>query len=357
MLKKIALGLSGGVDSAVAAVLLQQRGYEVCPFYIVCWQEPGCRAEQDRTDALKVALQLNLPFQVLDFKVAYHDKVMNYFYSEYKKGRTPNPDVLCNREIKFGLFYDWARANGFDYIATGHYAKTDNNFLFTAKDLNKDQSYFLYQLKQEQLEHILFPIGDYLKEEIRKIAKEKKLIVADKKDSMGICFVGNINVRQLLAKKFGIKKGEVVLQNGTVIGEHDGYWFFNRGHRGGWRRKFRIQNDQFKNDDLPKLYVIGINKKENKITVGEREACLQDEFVITEIHWINKNFDLSQRLWVKIRNTGDFLKAKLNKIEGNQFKVRLEEKTFAVSPGQSCVIYSKVENQESYQVLGGGIIS
>src|SRR5579859_249938 len=164
---KVALGMSGGVDSSLSAHLLVEQGYDVTGVYLECWRAPGCRTEEDRKDALTVALELNIPFQVLDFKKAYKEKVVEYFFSEYEKGLTPNPDVMCNKEIKFGLFYDWAMANGFDYVATGHYAqiggKDGRSMLLTSKDSHKDQTYFLYRLRQEQLEHILFPIGHLTK--------------------------------------------------------------------------------------------------------------------------------------------------------------------------------------------------
>lgn len=329
---KVAVGMSGGVDSAVSALLLKQQGYDVTGVYIECWKEPGCRAEQDRTDALKVCLQLGIPFKRLNFIKEYKEQVMEYFYNEYEQARTPNPDILCNSVIKFGLFYEWALREGYGFVATGHYTQVmerENNEsvshsqffhtkhgvmrydksdlksvsdlsskekselgLFTARDLKKDQSYFLYRLRQEQLSRILFPVGGLYKSQVREIARENKLCVADKKDSMGICFVGNVNVPELLEKRFGKKKGRVVLTDGRQIGEHNGYWNFNVGKRGAF--KLKTQNSKLKTKtnkskmhsldfaNLPKLYVIGIDKDKNEVVVGERSQCMRGSFVIED---------------------------------------------------------------------------
>ena len=277
--KRVVLGLSGGVDSAVTAKLLLDQGYKVDAVYLMCWNEPGCRAEDDRRDAMKVALQLGLDFRVLDFRADYKERVLDYFYHEYKEGRTPNPDVLCNREIKFGLFYDWGKNQGYDFVATGHYSVISDQYqgsvkkkiLCTARDLKKDQSYFLYQLRGEQLGHVLFPLGEYMKSEVRSLAEEMNLVVAQKKDSMGICFVGDVDVRAMLQEKYGVSKGELQLYDGTVIGEHDGYWFFTIGQRGG-SYKITIKNEilkigvkEYERTMLPKLYVVDIRKDENVV--------------------------------------------------------------------------------------------
>jgi len=360
--KKVLIGLSGGVDSAVSAYLLKQQGYDVYAVYLTCWKEPGCRADLDRADAMKVALELNLPFQVLDFRKEYKERVMDYFYREYKEGRTPNPDVLCNSVIKFGLFYDWALKEGYSLIATGHYARIARSenaeVLVTPEDLGKDQTYFIYRIKKSQLPHLLFPLGDLLKSEVRSIARQQKLVVAEKDDSMGICFVGDVNVREMLRQKYGTHKGEVQLSGSTVVGEHDGYWFFTIGLRGGWRRKEKLSTGRFKNDELPKLYVVDIKKDENVVVVGEREEAMKTEFEISNVHWIEKVDDGDTQVFVKIRNTGDFLPARLSKTTGG-YCVRLEKPEFGISPGQSCVLYKKRDVQTetpSYIVLGGGVI-
>ena len=194
---KIAVGLSGGVDSAVSALLLKKQGYEVVGVYLHCWNNDssGCGADEDKKSALKTALEIGIPFKILDFSKEYMSRVIDYFYREYRAGRTPNPDVMCNSEIKFGLFLKWAMENGFDYVATGHYAKKDGLKLMIPKDKHKDQTYFLWKLGQKELKKVLFPLGDYTKNEVRELAKKARLSVADRKDSQGICFVGKVDVR------------------------------------------------------------------------------------------------------------------------------------------------------------------
>lgn len=206
--RKIAVGMSGGVDSSVSAAVLKELGWEVTGVFLECWRGPGCRADEDRKDALTVALQLGIPFEVLDFKQTYKEKVVEYFFQEYEAGRTPNPDVLCNKEIKFGLFYDWAMEQGFEAVATGHYAQVksldqQSYGLFRGKDDQKDQSYFLYLLQHSQLSHILFPVGGLEKTEVRQLAESYGLPVAKKPDSQGICFIGEIDVRKFLRDKIG----------------------------------------------------------------------------------------------------------------------------------------------------------
>ncbi len=183
--------MSGGVDSSLAVALLVEQGYEVVGVFMECWKEPGCRTDKDRQDALKVALKLKIPFKVMDFKKEYRRRVIDWLYKEYKQGRTPNPDVMCNKEIKFGLFLDWVIKNGFDYMATGHYARVKNSRLFRGVDEKKDQTYFLGLLDKKQLSKVMFPIGEMTKSQVRKEAKKKGIEVWDKKDSTGICFVGH----------------------------------------------------------------------------------------------------------------------------------------------------------------------
>ena len=360
-MKKVALGLSGGVDSAVAAQILKQQGYQVQAFYLSCWQQPGCQTDINRKDAIKTALHLDISIQVLDFIAEYRTIVMDYFYAEYKAGRTPNPDVLCNSEIKFGLFYNWAMSHDFDYIATGHYIrnlklKEEQHILLTAKDVNKDQSYFLYRLKAEQLPHLLFPIGDLYKTEVRTLAHKYHLPVADKPDSMGICFVGEVSIQDLLKEKYGVKKGEVQLNDGTVIGEHEGYWFYTIGQRGNFKLQARNlkKTNKFDTSNLPKFYVVDIDKNKNVVIVGKRQECLKNEFAMEDVYWLNpKSNAQGLDLFVKIRNTGKFMAADLLKNNDN-YLVKLKELEFGVSPGQSCVIYRKFKN--GFEMLGGGVI-
>lgn len=362
MNKKVALGLSGGVDSAVSAHLLMKQGYEVTAVYIECWNEPGCRAEQDRKDALEIALKLEIPFKVIDFKKEYKEQVMQYFLDEYKAGKTPNPDVMCNKIIKFGLFYDWAiEKNDFDFIATGHYAQIEEIdgqlCLTTSPDEHKDQTYFLHQIKQEQLLHVLFPIGSLYKKEVRKIANDLNLSVADKKDSVGICFVGDINVKKFIKENLGEKPGKIVLESGDVVGSHNGLWFYTIGQRHGFNFDTKkilnlLQVDDLSHD-VPPLYVINKDDLRNELVIGTKKQIMKNEFRLDEIHFINKKTDVFNA-WVRIRHTGKLFSCEISKVENAHYKVTTQEQIEGIASGQSAVFYSRHKN--NYICLGGGVI-
>lgn len=365
-LKKIVLGLSGGVDSAVSAVLLKEAGYEVHTVYIECWNEPGCRAEDDRKDALSVALKLNLPFQVLDFKTLYKEKVMGYFLSEYKAGRTPNPDVMCNKIIKFGLFYDWAMQQGYEAIATGHYASTDGETLSIPVDEHKDQTYFLYQIIQEQLPHIVFPLQNLTKDEVRKRAESENLLVAQKKDSVGICFVGDINVPKFLRDNLGEKPGNIIDETGHILGEHKGLWFHTVGQRHGFtydKKKYLQLHPENERGELPALYVIAKKPLTNELVIGTQRDSMQDTFTVENFHGIGfsqadllKNEDLT----VRIRHTGERVpctakEEKTSKNSGkSSLKIYLSRGVQGIASGQSAVFY--VQKDDRILCVGGGII-
>lgn len=375
--KRVAVGLSGGVDSSLSAALLVEQGYEVTGVYLECWRGPGCRTDEDRKDALDIALKLGIPFQVLDFKQAYHDKVVDYFYSEYQAGRTPNPDTMCNREIKFGLFYEWAMLQGFDYVATGHYARimsrdnwitrySDNQtknisdptiqlsdyLLLRGADEKKDQTYFLYQLKPEQLQHILFPIGGMTKLSVRKEATKRDLKTAKKPDSQGICFIGPVNVNAFLKERIQPKDGEVISTDGQVIGAHEGVWFYTIGQRGGWTLDPNYQR-HFEGEINP-LYVISKNVSKNQITVGSENFLLQTEFEVGQINWLVKPQKQNFTCYLRIRNTGKLVSCQVS-LNSNQASVKTEEFLRAVAPGQACVFYSDQSTEAI--VLGGGVIA
>lgn len=371
--KKVVVGLSGGVDSAVVAALLVSAGYDVTGVFLECWPPDAkamggkCRADEDRKDALSVALKLKIPFKVLDFRKQYKKTVVDYFYDEYKAGRTPNPDVMCNKEIKFGLFYDWAMKNDFDFVATGHYARIVRNTRKTQRtrlsddqiirdsdpptlrpsefsefsgynlcipeDKHKDQTYFLYRLRLEQLEHILFPLADVTKVEVRKEAKKRGLPVADKPDSQGICFIGEVNIQEFLRQRLSVKIGEVVDTKGQVVGEHDGVWFYTVGQRHGFRTS----------GGRPPLYVIEKNVKNNRLVVGFGSETYTTEFKIDDIHWMQQ--PKTKKLLVRIRHLGKLVECSLE--DG---WVELSEPQRGVAPGQSAVFYDR------NVVLGGGIV-
>lgn len=241
MSEKVVLGISGGVDSAVAALLLKQQGYSVIGMFMRNWEETDeegvCSAEKDYNDAKAVCQLLGIDYYSVNFSKQYLDRVFSYFLDEYKKGRTPNPDVLCNREIKFGPFLDYAQALGADYIATGHYCgiKHQNglHYLQKAKDQNKDQTYFLNQLNQKQLEKVIFPLANLTKPQVREIAEKNNLPVAEKKDSTGICFIGERNFKKFLSNYFPAQKGDIVDLDGNIVGKHDGLMYYTLGQRKG----------------------------------------------------------------------------------------------------------------------------
>lgn len=353
---RIALGMSGGVDSSLCAHLLKEQGHEVVGVFLECWRSPGCRVEEDRADALKVALSLSIPFQVLDFKQTYKDTVVEYFFAEYQAGRTPNPDVLCNKEIKFGLFYDWAMKNGFDAIATGHYAKTnERGELLIPADAHKDQTYFLYLLTANQLKHTVFPLANLTKPQVRQEAAKRGLHVADKADSTGICFIGEINVHTFLKERLGEKPGEIVDTKGRTLGTHQGLWFYTIGQRHGFEvdKKTAVTLglvDANQKDAFPILYVIGKDAEKNQLIVGRGAETLRQEFAVDNIHWIDHEPTNPDSLLVRIRHTGQLLPGKLS-----NKKVILHQPTHGIAEGQSAVFYSV--NGTDTICLGGGIIT
>ncbi len=370
----IAIGLSGGVDSAVAAHSLIDQGYDLTAVFLQCWEEPGCKAEEDRKDALKIALDLDIPFKVLDFRQEYRQQVLNYFLRSYQQGLTPNPDVLCNQIIKFGLFYDWALENGFKFIATGHYAQiiSQNNnhppYLATSKDFHKDQTYFLHQLDQNQLEHVVFPIGHLTKKEVRQKAHDYQIHVADKKDSVGICFIGNINVRQFLEENLGKNPGDVVNEEGHVIGQHQGLWFYTIGQRRGFfvnKNWVEERTELIKSgEDLPPLYVIGKKLEKNQLIVGPRKKTAEDSFMVHKLSLINQSSNfLNLPLKVRIRHTGRLADCKVKKINDEQYQVSLNKPLKGIAPGQFAVFYTQTDSFLSdssiskYICLGGGTIT
>ena len=256
--------MSGGVDSSVSALLLQQAGYDVTGVFIRVWQPEGgvCTWKDERRDAMRVAAHLGIPFVTLDLRDAYKKGVVDYMINEYKQGHIPNPDVMCNREVKFGAFYAWAREQGADYIATGHYARTENGQLYEGKDNNKDQSYFLWTLTEEELQHVLFPIGHLEKKDVRKLGEKAGVPVFDKKDSQGVCFIGHIDMKEFLKEYIEVQEGDVLDMTGEVIGKHQGALLYTHGERHAF--KLFSQSTEQK-----RLYVVDKDIEKNTITVGE----------------------------------------------------------------------------------------
>ncbi len=342
---KVAVGLSGGVDSSVAAFLLKQQGYDVTGVYIQCWDEKadGCSAEEDRASAASVAGHLEVKFRHLNFIKEYKELVIGYFYKEYAAGRTPNPDVMCNKEIKFGMFLDWAKSENFDYIATGHYARVENGMLLRGVDGSKDQSYFLYRIKKADLSNILFPLGALTKKEVRKVAKTAMLSTFNRPDSQGICFVGKVDIKEFLKKELPLKVGQVKHVSGEVIGEHDGVWFYTIGQRHG----FKVN----KYYGIP-LYVVDKDIYANTLIVGFTQDVLKSDFSITDLHWLVDNIKFPLTCKVRVRNLGKMHDCIVNKHDDRKDSLRfsMKEETFGLAPGQSAVLY------DNGAVLGGGII-
>jgi tRNA-specific 2-thiouridylase len=397
---KIALGMSGGVDSSLCAALLKDAGHDVTGVFLECWRAPGCRAEDDRKDALAVALDLGLPFRVLDFRDAYRERVVEEFFRAYERGLTPNPDIWCNTEIKFGLFYDWALKQGFDAIATGHYAqilpgrsvlvpiypgrnipeaissdspggetfrkrslpeKPDQNvsqILARGADEKKDQTYFLYRLRQDQLGHIVFPVGHLTKAEVRRLAKEKGMAVADKPDSQGICFIGDIDVREFLRERLGEKPGDVLDPDGNVIGRHQGVWLYTIGQRHGFELfpKVHVNHEEWKHV-LPPLYVIAKDAAKNTITVGFGAETETKTVRLNDLFWREAGVFPGERqsvpLIARLRHGGALLPAQL-KIDGGQGELTLSAPQRGIAPGQSVVFY---DPDDSMICRGGGVVA
>jgi len=395
-MKRVVVGLSGGVDSSVTAYLLKEQGYEVIGLFMKNWHDDSvtisneCPWLEDSNDAMIVAQKLGIPFQVVDLSEQYKERIVDYMFDEYEKGRTPNPDVLCNREIKFDVFMDIALKLGADYVATGHYCrKTEEEIngemvykLLAGKDNNKDQSYFLCQLSQEQLAKALFPIGELTKPEVREIAKEADLITAEKKDSQGLCFIGKVRLPEFLQQKLQPKEGEIVQipsdfsqytksiprfenkeaelkylstkfsytkEDGKVVGKHQGAHYFTKGQRKG----LAVGGTK------EPLFVIETDVDENIIYTGEgkNHAGLYRNVLFVaneEIHWIREDLTLQVGETMEVEARIRY-RQKLEKATLHQFKeglyVCFDNKQSAIQEGQFVAWYKNDE------LLGSGVIS
>ncbi len=396
-MKKVVVGLSGGVDSSVAAYLLKEQGYEVIGLFMKNWHDDSvtiskeCPWLEDSNDALIVAEKLGIPFQTVDLSKEYKERIVDYMFREYEKGRTPNPDVLCNREIKFDVFLKIAMQLGADYVATGHYCRKGEILdadggttyrLLSGVDENKDQSYFLCQLSQDQLSKTLFPIGELTKPEVRKIAFDNELITADKKDSQGLCFIGKVRLPDFLQQKLKPKKGPIVevpsdvpqyqrtvpsfktkfdelayfaqkpvyeITDGKVVGQHQGAHYFTKGQRKG-----------LDVGGTPEpLFVIETDVSQNIIFTGQGKAhpglYRRTLFIANdELHWIRPDLSLkvdeSMEVWARIRYRQPLQKAILYRVDAGLY-VDFEEKQSAITEGQFAAWY--IENE----LVGSGVIS
>ena len=394
-MKRVIVGLSGGVDSSVTAYLLKEQGYEVIGLFMKNWHDDSvtisneCPWLEDSNDAMIVADKLGIPFQVVDLSEQYKDRIVDYMFDEYEKGRTPNPDVLCNREIKFDVFMDIALNLGADYVATGHYCRkgeeeVDGQMVYkllAGKDVNKDQSYFLCQLSQKQLSKALFPIGELTKPEVREIAKKADLITAEKKDSQGLCFIGKVRLPEFLQQKLQPKDGVIVSipnnasiykrdipefankeeelafyatkfqyskEDGKIVGKHQGAHYFTKGQRKG----LNVGGTK------EALYVIETDVIENVIYTGEGKnhpGLYRDVLYVynEELHWVREDLALksgeSLEVEARIRYRQNLEKATLYKVDSGLY-VAFENKQSAITEGQFVAWY---KNEE---LLGSGVI-
>jgi len=396
-MKRVVVGLSGGVDSSVTAYLLKEQGYEVIGLFMRNWNDASVTLEdecpwiEDSADALLIAEKLGIPFQVIDMSDSYKERIVDYMFNEYEQGRTPNPDVLCNREIKFDLFLKTAMGLGADYVATGHYARKTSFIneegkeifqLLKGNDNNKDQSYFLCQLSQEQLSKALFPIGDIEKPEVRRIAKEQGLVTADKKDSQGLCFIGKVSLPEFLQQQLKAKKGQILevakdwkgyqrevpvfntkfealefeakgfsytAADGAVVGEHQGAHFFTRGQRKGLGVGGKVEP----------LFVIDTDVKENIIYTGQganHPGLLKKALFIKEdeIHWVREDLALKEgetlEVQARIRYRQPLQTATLHKAKEGLYVEFLNPQS-AITQGQFCAYYINDE------LVGSGVIN
>ena len=347
MSKKVFVGMSGGVDSSVAAALLVEQGYDVTGIYMKNWSEdlPGmhCPWAEDVADAKRVAVGLGIDFRVFDFQKEYKQNVVDYMIREYQAGRTPNPDIMCNQEVKFKIFLEASLAAGADYIATGHYARvvhesSSSAKLLRARDDNKDQTYFLYRVTSEALSKTIFPLGDFTKSEVREMAKERGLWTASKKESMGICFVGQVGIREFLSEYVKTAPGNIIdQQTGSVVGKHDGAIFYTLGQRHGLNV----------GGGLP-YYVVGKDMEKNEVYVSrsiDNDNLWRKELRLADVHWINQPPRKDKDVQVRLRHRGTLFDAK---IDGDIVHLSASER--AVAAGQSAVIY------DGDECLGGGIV-
>ncbi len=339
---KVYVGMSGGVDSSVTAALLKQRGYDVTGVYMKNWSQdlPGftCPWKEDYQDAKRVAVQLGIDFKMYDFETEYRQTVVDYMLDGYKAGITPNPDIMCNQEVKFKLFLETALADGADMIATGHYARIKDGQLLTGHDADKDQSYFLYRVTEKALRQSLMPIGEYKKPEVRALARKFGLSTAEKKDSQGICFVGKVGIREFLEQFVETEPGAVLDQDGKEVGQHDGALFYTIGQRHGLDI----------GGGLP-YYVVGKDMAKNEVYVTtdlDDQRLWRRELKLTSLHFIDGKARIGD-FTVRMRYRAPLVKGSL--AAGG--KLTLHEEVRAVTPGQSAVFY------DGEQCVGGGIVT
>lgn len=345
---KVYVGMSGGVDSSLSAALLTEQGYDVTGVYMKNWTQdlPGMRCPwaDDLADAKRVAVHLGIPFKVYDFQTEYKQLVVDYMLDEYRAGRTPNPDIMCNQDVKFGLFLKAALSDGAEKIATGHYAGSQGSHLLRAADENKDQTYFLYRITGDAVAHTIFPLAHYkTKEDVRADAAARDLVTARKRDSQGICFVGTVGIRDFLGQYIETKPGNIIeRETGKVLGRHDGAIFYTFGQRHGLNV----------GGGLP-YYVVGKDMAKNEVYVSRNlnaEGFFAGEIHLHMLHWINQVPQEGQTFLMRVRHRAKLVPTKIRYMGDDRLVLQPDNPERAVASGQSIVLY------DDRECLGGGIV-
>ncbi len=355
---KVVAAMSGGVDSSVTAALLQEKGFNVVGVFMKCWDDANsehCTAEEDEFWARRAASKIGIPFYSVDLVDEYKKRVVDYFVREYKAGRTPNPDVMCNNEVKFGIFYDKVfKEFGADYMATGHYARlsrespiTNNQSpnekikLLKGKDPNKDQTYFLNRVPRERLHNVIFPIGEYTKQEVREMAREFGLPNAEKKDSQGLCFIGKVDIYDFLREYIKPQEGDIVTTEGKKVGTHNGAYFYTIGQRKGLGIGGGVP-----------YYVVDKDIRENKLIVGTKydDELFENKLHISDVNWLKQPGTFPFNAEASIRYRQEPQECQVYKKDEDNYVLEFTEPQRAVTSGQSAVIYNTEE------VVGGGVI-
>ncbi len=363
--QKVLMAMSGGVDSSVAALLLKKQGYEVIGAFMKNYTNndsslkgENCNWIQDRKMAMKIAERLQIPLITLDFEKQYRKEVVDEMFKLYRQGITPNPDVDCNNKVKFPLLWKAAKRLGADCIATGHYAQIKKSKkglrLLRAKDESKDQSYFLYRLTKKDLKHTLFPIGKFTKKKVRKIAKKEGFPNFDRKGTVGICFIGKVNLRKFLQKRIKKKKGKILNPKGEEIGTHEGIYYYTIGQKIGPKFGMKIKKNPKGNKEMKRWYVAQKNKKRNTIIAAPEghKMLYRKEIILTQPHWINEKIK-EETYNARIRQVGELLPCKVKKgKKKDTYKITLKKAIKGVSEGQAIVLYKK----HNKVCLGGGVI-